>query len=199
MDFIERLEFNKLIKELDYVDSELTYKSHILKIEDEKFIKNVNDVLETFPQLRNIIDEKNKQRFDNISNMKQNLGDDNISVFDGGVILEKNQRIKTLYRQISKSTHPDVTSQSNLQELYLEAQKAYDSNNLLQILSICDKLKINYEITFEEFDLLKEEIYTKRKRIEFLESTYTWKWFHMPTEDEKNQIILNYLQTQIAK
>ena len=166
MDFIERLEFNKLIKELDYVDSELTYKSHILKIEDEKFIKNVNDVLETFPQLRNIIDEKNKQRFDNISNMKQNLGDDNISVFDGGVILEKNQRIKTLYRQISKSTHPDVTSQSNLQELYLEAQKAYDSNNLLQILSICDKLKINYEITFEEFDLLKEEIYTKRKRIE---------------------------------
>jgi hypothetical protein len=40
MDIFIKLEFNRLIKELDYIDSDLIYKSSLLKLVDENFIKN---------------------------------------------------------------------------------------------------------------------------------------------------------------
>ncbi len=199
MDFFLKLEFNRLIKELDFIDSDLVYKSTLLKVADEHFIKNVNDVLETFPQLKQIVDDRTNQRYNLIN-------DDPIiitpidEVDETEIVFEtKDQRLKTLYRQIARSTHPDVASQSNLQEVYLEAQKAYDSNDLVQIMSICEKLKIDYEITNEEFQLIKDEINTKKQRIKFLESTYTWKWYQVSSTEEKNKIILNYLETQVSK
>jgi hypothetical protein len=198
MDFFSRLEFNRLLKELDFIDSDLIYKSTLLKLADENFIKNVNEVLETFPQLKQIVDDRLNQRFNLINN--EHPSPISIEENDDEIIFEsKDQRLKTLYRQIARSTHPDVASQSNLKEVYLEAQKAYDSNNLVGIMSICEKLKIDYEITSEEFQLIKDEIDLKKQRIKFLESTYTWKWYQVESTEERNQIILNYLETQISK
>ena len=107
--------------------------------------------------------------------------------------------IKKKYHKLALRWHPDKNDQDNLKEVYILAQKAYESNDLIQILSICDSLKINYEVTLEEFNMIKEEIDIKKKRINFLESTYTWKWFQEPQEDEKNRIILHYLESQISK
>ena len=71
MDFFSKLEFNRLIKELDFIDSDLIYKSTLLKFADENFIKNVNEVLETHPQLKQIVDEKSQKRFDSINFQNQ--------------------------------------------------------------------------------------------------------------------------------
>ena len=67
MDFFSKLEFNRLIKELDFIDSDLIYKSSVLKLADENFIKDVNQVIETSPQLKEILDEKTKKRHDIIN------------------------------------------------------------------------------------------------------------------------------------
>jgi hypothetical protein len=190
MDFFSKLEFNRLIKELDFIDSDLIYKSTLLKLADENFIINVNQVLETHPQLKSIVDEKSQRRFEMIN--QQEITESDEIVFE-----TKDPKLKTLYRQIVRTTHPDVSN--NLNEVFLDAQKAYDSNDLVQILSICDKLKLEYEITSEEFDIIKGEINLKKQRIQFLESTYTWKWYQMQSDEEKNQIILNYLEAQISK
>jgi len=204
MDFFEKLELNRLMKELDFIDSDLIYKTSLLKKADEGFISNVNNVLDTFPDLKRIIDEKNNQRFANlntqvISNIPIEEPID-ITTSEELVITDnKPTKLKSLYRQIAKSTHPDKNDQDNLKEVYILAQKAYESNDLIQILSICDSLKISYEVTMEEFSMIKEEIDIKKKRINFLESTYTWKWFQEPQEDEKNRIILHYLESQISK
>ncbi len=200
MDLFLKLEFNRLIKELDFIDSDLIYKSTVLKLADENFIKNVNEVLESFPQLKQIVDEKSKKRFEMINNHPQEpVVNPVIETEDDEVYESKNPKLKTLYRQIARTTHPDVSSQSNLKEVYLEAQKAYDTNDLIQIFSICEKLKIDYDITNEEFNLIKNEIDLKRQRVRFLESTYTWKWYQVQSLEEKNKIILNYLETQISK
>jgi hypothetical protein len=200
MDLFLKLEFNRLIKELDFIDSDLIYKSTVLKLADENFIKNVNEVLESFPQLKQIVDEKSKKRFEMINNYSEEpVINPVIETEDDEVYESKNPKLKTLYRQIARTTHPDVSSQSNLKEVYLEAQKAYDTNDLIQIFSICEKLKIDYDITNEEFNLIKNEIDLKRQRVRFLESTYTWKWYQVQSLEEKNKIILNYLETQISK
>ena len=200
MDLFLKLEFNRLIKELDFIDSDLVYKSTVLKLADENFIRNVNEVLESFPQLKQIVDDKSKKRFEIINNHSNDSHANPVGETEDEEVYEaKNPKLKTLYRQIARTTHPDVSSQSNLKEVYLEAQKAYDTNDLIQIFSICEKLKIDYDITNEEFNLIKNEIDLKRQRVSFLESTFTWKWYQVQSLEEKNKIILNYLETQISK
>lgn len=201
MDVFLKLEFIRLIKELDFIESDLVYKSSIVKLADENFIKDVNKVLETHPQLKSLLDEKIEKRM-NIINLqeqppqKEQLVEEIIESLEV-VSDSKDPKLKNLYRQIARTTHPDVAS--NLNEVFLDAQKAYDSNDLVQILSICEKLKINYEITQQEFEILKDQINLKKQRIQFLESTYTWKWYQVNTSEEKNNIILNYLGTQISR
>lgn len=203
MDFFLKLEFNKLIKELDFIDSDLMYKSSLIKVADENFIRDVNKVLETFPQLKQLVDEKTKIRMEVLNQVpppvETHYNDSQVEDEEEIIYDSKDPKLKTLYRQIARSTHPDVMGQENLKEVYLDAQKAYDSNNIIQILSICDRLKINYEITKQEFDLIKDEINHKRQRIQFLESTYTWKWYHVESIEEKSRIILDYLGAQVTK
>ena len=57
MDIFIKLEFNRLIKELDFINSDLIYKSSLLKLADENFIKDVNQVLESHPQLKTILED----------------------------------------------------------------------------------------------------------------------------------------------
>ena len=201
MDIFIKLEFNRLIKELDFIDSDLIYKSSLLKIADENFIKNVNEVLETHPQLKTILETKNQERMKLINFIEVPISDTNkIEQEEEDYITEsKPTKLKSLYKEIAKSTHPDKNHQENLKEVYLDAQKAYESNDLLQILSICDRLKIDYDISSEEFDLIRNEIDTKKQRIKFLESTYTWKWYNESSDTQKNQIILNYLESQVSR
>ena len=201
MDIFLKLEFNRLIKELDFIDSDLIYKSSLLKIADENFIKNVNDVLESHPELKIILEDKNQQRMNVLNFIDINSSEESTNpLIDDDIITEnKPIKLKTLYKEIAKSTHPDKNPQENLKEVYLDAQKAYESNDILQLLSICDRLKITYDISDEEFNLIRSEIHTKKERIKFLESTFTWKWYHENSDSAKNQIILNYLGSQISR
>lgn len=197
MDFYEKLEFDRLIKELDFIDSDLTYKSTVLKKADEDFMKNVHSVLDEFPKLKEIFDYNTQKRF---ANIPEPIMNDLHNPVDALIITEtKPLKLKNLYRQIAKSTHPDKTRIENLNEVYLDAQKAYESNNIIKILTICERLKIDYEITSEEVDLIKEEIQTKKQRIQFLESTYTWRWYNEQSIETKIKIILNYLEAQVVR
>jgi len=195
MDFYEKLEFDRLIKELDFIESDLVYKSNVLKKADEDFMRNVNIVLNDYPQLKELFDNKNSESFQKIP--EPTIIENEVSEELEIVSEKKDPKIKSLYRQIVRTTHPDVSS--NLKEVFLTAQKAYDTNDLIQILSICDKLKISYEITNEEVDIVKEEINLKKQRIHFLESTYTWRWFNEKSVDSKVRIILSYLEAIIIK
>jgi hypothetical protein len=201
MDIFLKLEFNRLIKELDFVDSDLIYKSSLLKLADENFIKDVNQVLESHPQLKTILEDKNQERmkFLNFVDITIPISQETQDEEEDYITESKPTKLKSLYKEIAKSTHPDKSNQENLKEVYLDAQKAYESNDLLQILSICDRLKINYEISTDEFDLIRSEIDTKKQRIKFLESTYTWKWYHESSNYQKNQIIMNYLESQVSR
>jgi len=201
MDIFIKLEFNRLIKELDFIDSDLIYKSSLLKLADENFIKDVNQELESHPQLKTILEDKNQERmkFLNFVDVSIPISQETQDEEEDYITESKPTKLKSLYKEIAKSTHPDKSNQENLKEVYLDAQKAYESNDLLQILSICDRLKINYEISTDEFDLIRSEIDTKKQRIKFLESTYTWKWYHESSNYQKNQIIMNYLESQVSR
>jgi hypothetical protein len=196
VEILKKLEVVKNIRELDFVESEFNYKSEMLKEIDYEFKKEVENVLSLNSELKDVftkcVDDFNREKTKVLNERYEN-----INMLEEVETIEKNPKVKTLYRVIAKTTHPDKVNDDNLKELYLEATKAYENNNLLPIISICDKLKIPYEVDEEEYDFIKEQIESIKKRTNFLESTYTWQWYVRPHIDEKNQIVLNFIKAQM--
>ena len=73
----------------------------------------------------------------------------------------------------------------------------YENNQILPIISICDKLKIPFEIDQDDFENIKTEIENIKKRTSFLETTYTWKWYTTNDVIKRSEIVLNFIKAQI--
>jgi hypothetical protein len=208
VEHIRKLEIHRLIKELDFVKSDYDYKSELLVGADAEFIQDVHLFLNNHPELKVLFEEKtNPSEFIVPNNVpmdilvetaepisyKPNVEDYEI------VTIPKDPKLKTLYRNIVKSTHPDKVNDFYLKELYMEATKAYDNDSLLPILTICDKLGIPYDISEEETNLIRDEISTLRTKSQFLENTYTWKWCQHTDANIREMVILSYVKKQILK
>lgn len=203
MNEIKKLEVNRLIKELDYIYSDYNYKTELIKTADEEFLLAVDNFLSTHPELKKVYNEKINQK-EKVSEVISEetaviIGHD----YQEELIVQqeppKDPKLKTLYRAIVKSTHPDKSKVDHLKELYIEATSAYDNNNILPIFTICDRLRIPYEVTEEETNLIKEEIKTIKNKVSFMETTYTYQWWINEEKTLKNRIIVSYLEKQITK
>lgn len=205
MEHVKKLEINKLVKELDFVKSEYEYKHEVLQGIDKDFIDSVNLFLDKYPQLKQVFEEKTLNlNIDPVittidTSLIDTIEEPEIEEVKNEYIEESDTKLRRLYRSIAKSTHPDKLKSESLKELYLEATNAYNSNNLLPILSICDKLRIPYDVTDEETALIKDEISNIKSRVSFLETTYTWQWYINNDEKMRDEIILSYIKSRIIK
>jgi len=66
MSRLKQLEVKKLLKELDFIESDFNYKNEIVFESDINFIKSVNDLLDKHPMLKDVIDKKNNKRTESI-------------------------------------------------------------------------------------------------------------------------------------
>ena len=187
---IKKLEISKLIKELDFIKSDYEYKSEIIKEADSEFLKNVDRILNINQELKLIYDEKICKNFKNEDNKVDiSLSEKNIDKED----FIKSDKIKKLYREIVKITHPDRIDNKSFNNLYIESSKYYNSNDIIGIYKICEYLGIEYEMDISEIDILKESIKILKDRICFIENTHTWIWYN----NQKDNLILNYIRNQI--
>lgn len=206
VEHIRKLEINRLIKELDFIKSDFNYKSELVQEVDPEFIKSVDSFLDKHPQLKQVFNEKILSRkvpkFDtkepDITETFFDFQDETKEKIESSIVEEvKDPKLKLLYRSIAKSTHPDKLRDESLKELYLEATNAYENNNILPIFTICDKLRIPYDVTEEETNLIRSEIKSLKDRTILLESTYSYKWFTSNTNSEKERILFSYLKSNI--
>ena len=79
----------------------------------------------------------------------------------------------------------------------MKATKYYDEINKIGIYAVCNELSIVYEIETEDISLIYDEIQKYQQKINFIESTYTWKWFNCENDEQKDQILLNYIKLKI--
>lgn len=192
---LEKLKVNTLIRELEFLKSDLNYKTELLTSIDTDFNRSVDIFLENYPDLGNIY----KQIIPHIEedHINQGISDSDESELQNDTETTYNteidQKAKSLYRQIAKTTHPDKVGESGLKEVYFEAQKAYEGGKTLELMSICDRLKIPYEISDEEIENIRSEIQFLKERISFLESTFTFKWMQTSEGRERDKLILNYI------
>ena len=211
MSKLKRLEVKKLLKELDFIESDFNYKNEIVFEADSNFIKSVNDLLEKHPMLKDIINKKNNKRADLVFSdiIKEALDKDDEILEEEELVEEfineefvieidpKEVKMKKLYRDIAKLTHPDKIVSEKLNDLYLKSTKFYKNSDITGIYYICDELGITYEIDDKDNEMISNKINNLKSRISFMESTLTWRWYHSESEKEKEQILLSYIKMQL--
>ena len=200
MNKLHQLEVRRLLKELDYIKSDFDYKNEIVFEADNSFMRSLNKFLEKNIVLKEMFDKKINSGIDELIRNRsfenvESVSEESVEM----VIVEKivDERLRKIYRAIVKKTHPDKISDIRLNDIYIMANKMYESNDIMGIYSICDQLGIPYDLSIEDGEILKSQISMMKERVGFMESTFTWKWYHTEDEGEKSRILVEYIKSKI--
>ena len=89
-----------------------------------------------------------------------------------------NQKIKSLYREIAKKTHPDkVSSKENQIDLYQSAVEAKKTNKIDKIISIAKDLKIKtHDLKYADISAIERSIESTNKKITKIRQSYPFVW-----------------------
>src|SRR5690606_33950948 len=142
MNKLQYWENQRLIKELQFVESDFYYLDEMIKCTNPLFIKAINDLVSSIPEIKEAFENNQPERDDNPE------GEISEEIIDNPKSVKPiDSNIKNLYRQIVKKTHPDKVS--SLESVYIEATKAYESYDISTILQISWNLEIPFEMTDE--------------------------------------------------
>lgn len=198
MNRLQFLQTKKLFKELDYIESDFEYRNEIISEADSDFITHINNFLEHHPELKEIYNEKVDNHIQ--KSILRNT-EEVIELFDeteDEIIYEvKLPKVKKLYREIVKVTHPDKVDNKNLNDLYLESTRYYNDNDKIGIYKVCTELDIDYDLDDTDNQMIESKIEDLKKRIQFLESTFTWRWINTNGDKEKNEMLLSYIKLRL--
>ena len=200
MNRLQFLQTKKLFKELEYMESDFEYRNEIISEADSEFISKVNNFLEEHPKLKEIYDDKIDTHIQ--KNILKNT-EEVIELFEEEVIEQeifeevKLPKVKKLYREIVKLTHPDKVDLKSLNDLYLTATKYYDNNDKIGLYKVCTELDIDYDLDDDDNQIIESKIDDLKRRIEFLESTFTWQWINTDGEKEKLEMMIQFIRMRL--
>ena len=106
---------------------------------------------------------------------------------------EEQTKIKNVFRNIAKVCHPDKTDDPYLHGIYSNAQTAYDKNDLLTLYKISQTLNIEVDIDKENIFLLQRIVDEKKQELKSVEGSYLWLWVNAKTEEEKLNLIKQFV------
>jgi len=221
------LKIKSVRTQLDYLKVDLEYKQKVIEQEDIEFLNMMNNILDENEDLKQLFNDKEERRKekiiedilrkakedeekdmesddnniienediegDNIKDEEKDMESDNIESIDNTT----DPKIKKLYRKIVKLTHPDKVKDEKLNTLYLNATMYYDTQNIYGIYTICDELKIEYDLDESELIFMDKEVNNLKNKIVRLEGTFTWKWSTAPNDDIKKQIIIEFINMRL--
>ena len=193
---LAHLEAKKMLKELDYLLSDLEYKNEVVSDAEGKFIGSVNEFLSVHPELKEAFENTLNERMErSIRNAEESSVPSTICI--EAEKRETNPKVKRLYREIVKLTHPDKVSDARLNDIYLDAGKSYRQDDLIGMYGVCERLGIEYEVCQDDIDIINSQINSTKGRISLLESTTPWLWTFTDDESLKREIIVRYIGSQI--
>jgi hypothetical protein len=180
------LQINKLIQEYSYLKSDEELKKELINIKQKDFLDLVN----------NKLNELNPQDSNHEDISKQESKNKKIEpkIDISGISENTKVRIKKIYRNIVKVTHPDKVDSDELKELYMEATEAYEAYNIFELCFISKKLNIKVKLSLEETKTLNELINSKKDEIKKIESSFIWLWLIAPNENDKNELVDRFIE-----
>jgi hypothetical protein len=211
MSRLKNLNIKRLLKELDFIEMDYEYRSELVSDADSDFMNRINEFLSKNPDLKDIYDKKVTDRIEKTINQAKakvleeipiDVEDDTVlednQDFDDIIPNEKSPEVKRVYREIVKLTHPDKVSEKKLNDYYIKSTELYNNNDKIGLYKVCDDLGIEYEIDENDTEIIEDKINTLKRKINFLESTFTWKWFNTKDEKVKEKILLDFISLKIS-
>ena len=188
-DRLFELEIKKILQEYKLLLIDEEYKNEMISVSKGDFMKEINKKggFDPEPEV-----PKEEAPVEDLNRVEEEVPED-----DEKTSFIK-EGMKTLYRQIVKLTHPDKTMHKNnkkeLNELYMRSKKAMDSLDVYELLTICDRLDIKYDIDINQKDILEENLEKKKSQLKSLEESFIWLWIKAQSDIEKDIIVDLFLQ-----
>jgi hypothetical protein len=182
VDKLKRLEIKKLIQEYNFLLLDDEYKKEIISDNRPEFLEKTQK-LRSELGINNDPEPKTEKKEEEVNLPKKP------KIEPDSVDKSVKDKVKKLYREIVKKTHPDKTNSEELINLYMNATIAADEYNLMELFIICDQLSIDFEIDFEDKGTLIALIEMKKNELKSIESSFIWLYYMAKTEEEKNKLI----------
>ena len=179
---LNNLKLKLLIKELNLLESEEEYVDEFNSHYKPLFMMEIHNLGEEIPIQTGDTQTENTKK------------DKKIDVTE-----EELLKIKSVFRSIAKFCHPDRTSDIYLITMYTEAQNAYDRNDLLTLYKLAQKLNIDVDLDQDNIFLLEKIVNEKKQELKSMETSFLWLWVNAKSEEEKNKIILQFVNQYIKK
>ncbi len=192
-DKLEKLKLNKLIQEYNYLMIDFEYKMEVVEEYRQPFMNDVAEKRKTEepkppPPPPPINENKNEEPKKKDPKIKDEVLDD-----------ETKGKIKKIFRDIVKKSHPDKIGSDEHLEIYISAKDAYEDNDLMELYRICGKLGISVDPEVQDMLLLEELIEMKRQEIKNLESSFIWSWIKTETQEQKDGLVNQFIKTHHQK
>ena len=190
-DIIEQLEINRLIQEFSFLKSDEELKKELIDYNQSIFLELVND------ELSKIEPDQIKEPVDTINEPKSVKVESKI---DMSTVSENTKvKIKKIYREIVKRTHPDKINSEELNELYIKATEYYVTYDIFELYFISKTLNIKIKLSLDETNTLNKLIELKKVELKSIETSFIWLWLNAQTDDEKNKLVHSFLKAHYLK
>ena len=206
-DRIKQLEIQKLIQEYTFLVTDGDYKKELIDLNKNEFLNMINErrpKTETPPVEEEKPEEEKEEEEVKEEEMKEEESTDEKSeeqpktkkskIDPELVSNETKTKIKKLYRDIVKLTHPDKVNSKEMVDLYMRATDASNNFDLFELYFICGKLNIPVELDGDDKDVLSLLVETKKKEIKSIEDSFIWKYINARTDVEREFILKLFLK-----
>jgi len=184
-DKLKQLEIKKLLLEYSYLLTDEELKDEIIDEYQpqfmESFIEKTNEVnKEEKPKPKKEEEPKLKEK----QPIKKKIEDDKLSD-------ETKKRLKTMFREIMKKTHPDKVNSEDLVHFYVLAKEAYEENNIVQLAFVAQQINVDIDLGEDEIEFIKQLIKEKQNEVKGKETSWLWLWYKAEGDGELQEKIMN--------
>jgi hypothetical protein len=188
---LEQLQINKLIQEFSFLKSDEELKKELIEHNQSTFLDLVNE------ELSNLNPDQIKEPDDTIKEPKSVKVESKI---DMSTVSENTKvKIKKIYREIVKKTHPDKVNSEELNELYIKATEYYVTYDIFELYFISKTLNIKIKLSLDETNTLNQLIELKKTELKSIETSFIWLWLNAQNDDEKNGLVHKFLKVHYLK
>ena len=188
-DKLKQLEIKKLLSEYEYLIVDDEYKQQIISDYSSQFINEINEK-------SGIKEEKPEEDEEIIPPEEREIIK---KINDEDLTDETKKRMKSMFREIMKKTHPDKVQSEELVDIYIKSKEAYETNDILGLCFYANKLNVIVELSDMEIEILKDMIKKKKEELETIEKSWLWLWYKAGTEQAKDNVVKLYYNNVLKK
>jgi len=187
---LKQLEIKKLLTEYDYLNIDGEIKQEIIDKYKPVFMEDLKEYDD--PNKEKTVEENVGEPMNTEKVVEKLIKDEDLSD-------HTKKRMKKMFRDVMKKTHPDKVKSEELVEIYIKSKEAYELNDLLSLSHYANKLNIEVRLNVVEIKILKGLLLKKKESLEVIESSWLWLWYNSKTKEEKKKVVALYYEKHIKQ